>query len=246
MNELLRKHMYSENVYFPDVFKGCKHDCVYCRPSFQRQAKCQRQRCQKCYTFEPHNHFERMKGKSPATKGSQIVFFPKGGDPCFASPKELDAMFGYVMLNPQTTFFMQTKNPQFLWRRTLPSNLIVAITLETNVNNFMYLPWKNLSLYSYYRDISKAPCPRDRFESFMLVNHPHKAVTIEPILQFRLDAFCTMIQQLHPEFVYVGYDNHNCHLPEPSLADTERLIVELRKFTEVHLKTIRKAWWESA
>ncbi len=239
-------HMYSENVYFPDVFKGCKHDCVYCRPSFQRQAKRQRKRCQKCYDFVPHNHFERMIGKSPATKGSQIVFFPKGGDPCFATGEELDSMFGYVLLNPQTTFFMQTKNPQFLWfRQQLPPNLIVSITLETDANSFMYFEnWKNPSDYNYYSEISKAPSPQDRFWSFLFVNYPRKAITIEPILQFTLNLFVDRIQRLHPEFVYVGYDNHGCHLPEPSLADTERLIVELRKFTEVRLKTIRKAWWE--
>lgn len=255
----LRNHMYSENVYFPDVFKGCTHDCVYCRPSFQRQAKRQKHNCKilnaqgvsKCYTFEPHLHGERLLHKSPKTVDKRFVFFPKGGDPHFASLDEIDAMFGYVLLNPQTTFFMQTKNPDLFWHRQLPQNLITGITLETDVCNWHYDTycwddWKNPSKYEFYSEISKAPSPKDRFESFRLVSHSRKAVTVEPILQFTLPSFVEKLRVLKPEFVYVGYDNHNCYLPEPSLAHTQCLIVELQTFTEVRLKTIRKAWWEAS
>lgn len=236
--------MFHENVYMPDGFKGCLHDCVYCKPSFQRQAKRQRKRCEKCWSFIPHSHFDRLPKKSPRTIGKQFVFFPKGGDPCFASGLELEILFQYAKDNPQTTFFMSTKNPQFLWHRQLPSNLIVAITLETNCNNFLYHEPKNPSIYDYYSMLSKAPPPTDRYKSFSLVQHPRKAVTIEPILSFSLDRFIEELQLLKPEFVYIGYDNHNCFLPEPTLSETQKLINELTKVIEVRLKTIRKAWYE--
>ena len=56
------------------------------------------------------------------------------------------------------------------------------------------------------------------------------------------------IRQIAPEFVYIGYDNHRrleaLEIHEPTLEETEELIEKLSKFTEVRLKTIRKAWWE--
>lgn len=71
-----------------------------------------------------------------------------------------------------------------------------------------------------------------------------KYVTIEPILDFSsVKAFADLIEKIAPDFVYVGYDNHNCRLPEPPLSKTLELIGELEKFTEVRLKTLREAWW---
>ena len=32
--------------------KGCLFNCPYCRPSFQRQAKRQKQCCVKCYSYK--------------------------------------------------------------------------------------------------------------------------------------------------------------------------------------------------
>ena len=247
--------MYEQNVYFPDVFKGCLHNCVYCKPSFQRQAKRQKQRCQKCYTFEPHTHFERLKKRSPgtvyamggyikapATVGDQFVFFPKGGDPCYASRSELGTMLHYVEKNPQTAFLMQTKNPIFMQGiEEFPSNLIVGITLETNREVFEGFP-----KFKDYGAISEAPLPRHRAHDFLRVKYEPKFVTVEPILQFDLAVFAYWIMAINPKVVYVGYDTKGCKLPEPTLAET----LELIKFLEnegitVRRKTIRKAWYES-
>jgi hypothetical protein len=77
--------------------------------------------------------------------------------------------------------------------------------------------------------------------------HPRKYVTIEPIMEFDLDAMVEWIKEINPEFVYVGYNNldsKNFHLPEPPLEKTMKLIAELEKITEVRLKTIRKAWFD--
>lgn len=32
-------------------FKGCKFDCIYCVPSFQKQAKRQMHNCMDCYNY---------------------------------------------------------------------------------------------------------------------------------------------------------------------------------------------------
>jgi hypothetical protein len=248
--------MYSENVYFPDAFKGCGFDCVYCGPSFQRQAKRQKQRCQLCYEYKPHFHPERLikpiedprKGfyfKTPKTTGKQFVFFPKGGDPYFATVRVFQTMMEFVRANPQTTFLVQSKSPGFLADHTpLPDNVIVGTTAETDRTIFI-TGWENLNLdspFKTYGDISKAPNCETRLLDLAELDHPRKSVTVEPIL-WHSDDLVTFIQRVKPEFVYVGYDTKNCKLPEPSKAKTLKTIAKLEAFTEVRLKTIREAWW---
>mgnify|MGYP001455758180 CR=1 FL=1 len=236
--------MYEQNVYFPDVFKGCKHNCVYCKPSFQRQAKRQKQRCGKCYTFEPHLHVERLTRKAPATHGNQFVFFPKGGDLRFATYWEVKKLLAYIRANSRTTFMSQSKDPSF-WRShvPLPANLIIGVTLETHQRYFD----TRGGAYPEYFNISDAPVPMQRFGSFRSIEHNRKGITIEPILQFKLPTMVSWITSLKPEFVYIGYDTKKCNLPEPTLAETLALIDALEKAgLDVRKKTIRTAWYETA
>jgi len=47
---------------------------------------------------------------------------------------------------------------------------------------------------------------------------------------------------IQPEFVAVGYDNYNNHLPEPPLEITENLIHGLEAYEiKVYRKTLREA-----
>jgi hypothetical protein len=48
------------------------------------------------------------------------------------------------------------------------------------------------------------------------------------------------MRKIAPLMVSVGYDNHNCNLPEPSLSKTMGLVTELEKFTRVEKKTLRE------
>ena len=64
-------------------YKGCEFDCIYCKPSFQKQAKRQKQLCDKCYSYEPHEHPERLH-KIP---NAEIIFVAGNGDISFANPK---------------------------------------------------------------------------------------------------------------------------------------------------------------
>ena len=254
--------MYRENVRLSDPFVGCNHGCIYCRPSFQQQAKRQLHRCAiinekgipKCYTFEPHFHAERLLKKSPKTEGDQFVFFPKSGDPSFASEYELSCMLKYIRSNPQTTFLMQTKDPGFFSSRVFytekkpdyPQNLIMGITLETNRD------WFTVGEYHTYEAISQAKHPVFRAATFRDIPHNRKFITIEPILQFdfrelmnKIDAIFWCSKVIEPRVVYVGYDTKNCKLPEPTLAETNQLIERLKEkgFT-VRVKTLRKSWYE--
>ena len=51
-------NMYS-NARTWNPFKGCEFDCTYCGPSFKKQAKRQKQRCDDCYHYRPHTYRER-------------------------------------------------------------------------------------------------------------------------------------------------------------------------------------------
>jgi hypothetical protein len=63
-------------------------------------------------------------------------------------------------------------------------------------------------------------------------------------LDFDLHIFLSWIRNIAPKIVYIGYDNHNCKLIEPSITKVLDLISHLEEFTEVRRKTLRKAWWE--
>lgn len=69
---------------------------------------------------------------------------------------------------------------------------------------------------------------------------PKKMLAIEPIMDFDLEPFIEAIKLVKPQFVYIGYDNYNCHLPEPSLSKTQELICQLRTITTVKIKTLRE------
>jgi DNA repair photolyase len=223
-----------KRVFTFNPFVGCKHGCTYCYA--RKIAKRQKHRCINCYNFVPHEHPERLDKKFP--KGSQ-VFVCSMGDISFASMGYINKIIKSIQKQPDVTFLIQTKYPfvftcidRFIWEH-IPDNIIFGITIESTYQDYVYE-----SLY-------KPPDVYDRVLSFARVKHARKYVTIEPIMNFEMDMMVQWIKTIQPEFVYIGYDNHNHHLPEPSLENTLKLIEELEKFTEVRKKTIRKAWWEN-
>lgn len=183
-----------------------------------------------------------MKGKTPKTSDGQFVFFPKGGDISFCPAIHFLTMLEYMKNNPQTTFLVQTKEPTYFQHFRFPENVISAITLETDLSEY-----STPSKYQYYHEISLAPSPLWRFMGFINVNHPRKAVTIEPILQFSSNLIhCLTFVKPKLEFVYVGYDTKNCKLPEPTLSNTQNLISRLKQNgLTVRKKTLRQAWWRT-
>ncbi len=69
-----------EGVRTWNPYVGCWYDCVYCRLSFQRQAKRRRKWCELCYRYEPHFHPERL-NRVPNAK---VIFACAYGDIEFA------------------------------------------------------------------------------------------------------------------------------------------------------------------
>lgn len=232
-------HMYKENRKSINWLVGCNHNCIYCKPSFQRQIKRWGKNCSQCYNYEPHAHLERLLKPAPKTLDKDFVFFPSSGDPAYATRSQWQSAIEYAEKYNNVTFLVQSKDPIVFAHYKFPDNVILATTVETNLVSFNIKSCK----YEYYSDISTAPYPVQRLSDFLKVTHKRKSITIEPILVFGRK-FSSFIQPLNPEFVYIGYDNHKCRLPEPKLAETQTLIKELEKFTEVRVKSLHKAWWE--
>lgn len=235
----MTKRMYRENVKSINWFVGCNFQCDYCKLSFQRQMKRQGKRCGNCYDYAPHAHLERLLKAPPRTRGDEFIFFPSSGEVSFTSPTEFKAGLAYAEKWSDRTFLIQSKTPSFFLRYSFPDNIILGTTIETNATLFV-----TPSRYVIYEQISRAPPPYLRKENMVNLRHPRKLVTIEPILDFELTILVSWIREIEPQIVYVGYDNHGTKLPEPYLWKTQMLIDELKKFTEVRVKTLRKAWFE--
>ena len=242
------QHMYHENRKSINAFVGCKYNCVYCKPSFQAQMKRQKPQsngrgCQKCYDYIPHTHLERLNHAPPKTKKDEFIFMPSSGDINFMRANDFAELLAYAERYQDRTFLIQTKDPFCLLERCtrFPKNVLLGTTIETNLLCFD----QTRSLKYYYWDISQAPYPCTRKNAMAKLDHSRKTITIEPILDFTLEVMIEWMNLIKPEIIWVGYDNHNCRLPEPPLEKTQALIDGLRtEGFDVRLKSIRKAWYE--
>jgi len=223
-----------ESRMFKEVTKtwnpvvGCTHKCSYCwaRRIAKRVGK--KIGCERCYQFIPHLHLERLL----RVPKSGTVFLCDMGDLFCSTAHDnwIRTILGHIKRS-EATFYLLTKNParyrDFL--NEISENCILGATIETDIN---YV-------------VSYAPSVKDRY---LAMKHPHldgfkKFISIEPILDFT-NEFSKWIQEINPKFVYVGYDNYKHRLIEPRLENTQKLIEKLEEFTEVRIKTLRRAWFE--
>ncbi|MFZ4439201.1 MAG: hypothetical protein ACOYOS_12285 [Syntrophales bacterium] len=199
-------HMY-DNATTWNPFKGCLFNCIYCKPSFQAQAKRQKQRCMNCYNYVPHIHEDRL-GKIPS---AEIVFVCGNSDISFCNPvftrRIINAVRHHNVRCPDKTYFFQSKKPEYFeqFLSEFPENVILLTTLETNRDEG-------------YGKIAEAPLPSDRYRQLLNLDYPRKVVTIEPVLDFDLEIFSRWVLDLAPEYVWIGYNSRpkQVNLPEPS------------------------------
>ena len=188
-------------------FKGCKFDCSYCKPSFQAQAKRQKNRCSNCYNFIPHTHPDRL-DKIP---NADTIFVCGNGDISFCDPnftvEIINSIKKNIVKHPQKKFFLQSKRPEYFKKflKTLPDNIKLVTTLETNRD-------------TGYEKVSKATIPSVRYAQFEELEYSHKILTIEPIMDFDMSNFMDMVLSINPELVWLGINSRHkqVQLPEPS------------------------------
>ena len=232
-------NMYSDSIFQWNVCVGCNFFCEYCKKSFQAQMKRQMPKfdengvqyrgCQKCYDYEPHFHEERLdinfNKKKYETSGDTFIWAISSGDIACMNPEWIQQIINKIKEYPHRTFFMQTKDPSCFYQYTFPENMLLGITLETD---------------QYHSKITNAPNPFFRYITFADLPFPRKVVTIEPIMDFDFYRFLAWIRIIGPERVYIGYDTKKCNLREPSLRKTLRFISELKKYTKVKTKFLKK------
>ncbi|MCW4019712.1 MAG: phage Gp37/Gp68 family protein [Candidatus Bathyarchaeota archaeon] len=208
---------------------GCLHNCLYCwARNYAKRLATMDVEPYKTHGFKPTFVERRLKQRFPRGK---FVFVSDMGDMWGEwVPREwILKVLKVLRSKPRCSFLFLTKNPKRYheFQGLFTENMMLGATIETNREY----------------NVTKATPPRERFEALKGLDWGHKAVVVEPILDFDLE-FIDWIKELQPELVYVGYDNYHYNLPEPQLSKTWMLVKELRGTAEVVDKSLRKAWFE--
>jgi len=125
-------------------------------------------------------------------------------------------------------YLFQSKNPGRIYelRAFLPPDVVVGTTVETNRS---------------YPEMGDAPGVKDRaWAIFQLGIYGYETcITIEPIMDFDIDMLAGMIKAARPKFVNIGSSTtiSKVPLPEPPSGKIKELITELKKCTEVKIKS---------
>lgn len=208
---------------------GCLHDCIYCwARRYSRRLASMGVEPYKSHMFRPA--FAEWRLKQRLRKGGFIFISDMGDMWGEWVPNEwIEKVFRALRSNSDCRFFFLTKNParyhEFQGRFT--ENMMLGATIETNKD----------------QGLTRAPNPQERYNAMKDLEWRHKAIVVEPILDFD-EEFIDWMREISPEVVYLGYDNYGNRLPEPTMEKTKRLIRELEGFTDVRIKTLRSAWYE--
>jgi organic radical activating enzyme len=202
--------MYGFVTHTWNVIKGkCPHNCEYCYMKRFPQKDI---------------HFDETEFKTDLGSGN-LIFIGSSNDMWAdnISVVWIDKILEHIEKYPGNTYLFQSKNPKrFLefGSRLMKTNIILGTTIETNRNN---------KFTGGQEAVARA-------ESMCRLESSRKMVTIEPIMEFDLDELLALIKKANPEFLNIGADSKNHHLPEPSKEKILRLIKYLEKFTKVNLK----------
>jgi hypothetical protein len=200
-------------------FVGCKFDCVYCKYSYKKLLQWNGRvfHCPRCVAYKPHTHPERL-NRLPSNR---VIFVVSNGDISFSNPRFANRIVNVMRKDKRKDriFLMQSKNPACFPNilQKLPENTVLMTTIETN-------------RASVYSEVSKAPLPSQRFQDFLQLDWPRKAMVMEPILKFDLNVIKRWAKRLKPEAIFIGFESkRKCgDLVEPSRSQVRRLHKELR------------------
>lgn len=138
-----------------------------------------------------------------------------------------DVLVAIRLADKSNKYFFQTKNPYYFFKyeQWFPKKAMFCTTLESNRN------------YDIYGGVVNSIETRTYIMEDLSTEHGKDvAITIEPILDFDLAKFVSMIEDIKPKWVSIGADSKGHKLPEPSKEKVEALIKALKKFTKVKIK----------
>ena len=185
-------------------FTGCGFDCSYCWAKALSKGK-----LAASYPngFVPTFHPKRVNRKF---KAGEFVFVSSMGDISFCPDYDFVEIMSTIADNPDAHFLIQTKNPSMYIANQFPPNVYTGTTIETNRETTL--------------NYSKAPNTEQRYKDMVMNEHPHRFLSIEPIMDFDLIEFSNWIYDIEPEIVEIGADNYHNGLPEPSWDKVNKLI----------------------
>lgn len=202
-------NMYEFITHTWNTIKGaCEHDCSYCY--MKRWGKLNPVR------------FDEKELKTDLGTGNYIFV----GSSCdmFASV-EYEWILNTLAKcrEHDNKYFFQSKNPfgfdSFIQQNLFPKDSAFCTTIETN---------------RFYKDImGSTPKPVNR--AFHLPVNSY--ITIEPIIDFDLVEFVSILKAANPKQVNIGANTSNIKLPEPNKDKLMQLIEALNEFTTIHNKS---------
>lgn len=209
-----RGNMYRDYDTWNGMYGRCSHNCLYC---YNRK------------WWESWGEMQLNKRALRDNLGSGKNLFVGSSCDMFADaiPKKwIFRVLEHCNKYPDNIYLFQSKNPKRFqyFLRWFPKNLILGTTAETN----------EVMEYPKY---SEAPLTSWRLSALQeLPDEIDKMVNIEPIMNFG-ELFYTWIRDVKPKYVSIGANtNEKVKLPEPSWGKIQKLIKELKKFTEVRVK----------
>lgn len=197
----------------------CSHKCSYCYVDNPRFGRAER------YCGEVRLIEDEFK----VNYGSGKTIFIEHMNDLFAADVPLEfikRVISHCKEYPDNTYVFQTKNPHryFEVMDSFPPKVILGATIETNRNMV---------------EISKAPAPYERYiamrnvpngSSPMGFSTIKKFITIEPVLDFDVDILAKWIKDINPEFLNLGADSKDHHLPEPTVDKIMELVAKLKEY----------------
>lgn len=222
-------NMYKWAFTWSPIGGKCPHACTFCYVEGKISPWLQRMGNDK-YLGEPRLIEEEFNTKLVVPDG-YIIFVESCGDLfAYGIPDSwIQKVLNYISKFPQTTFLLQTKNPERFFDFNIPQNCILGTTIETNRDYHM----------------TKAPSPKERYHVFFMLSNMRDfegnkiyrlMVSVEPVMDFDLDKLLFWIQEIDPEFVSIGADSGQNKLLEPPSEKLKEFIECLQKTTELRLK----------
>ena len=178
-------------------FTGCNFQCCFCwarKLALTRLSGVERYK----EGFVPYVVWKDMR---KGFRAGEFVAVSLMGDISFCPHEALTAIMENIIRQPEVKFLFCTKDPSVYsrWHLPFPNNLYLGTTIESNIDH----------------GVSKAPAPVARYEAMVELEHPHKFISIEPLMDFHLATLVKWIKEIGPEIIEVGPDNYHNSLPEP-------------------------------
>ncbi len=196
-----------------NVFKGCFFECTYCsakKLALTRLKNSPRYRD----GFAPRLIVKELKR---SFRPGEFIFVAYMGDIAYAGADVARLILERVARFPETSFLFCTKAPLCYvhWPVEWPDNVYFGVTIESTED------W----------EVSNAPAPAKRAEVMkrQAMDGRKKFVSIEPVMDFRLDLMLEWMACISPEIIEVGADNYGNGLKEPPPDKVVQLLQELRQ-----------------